>query len=108
MAVIKINSFGGEVPSASTRALPATAARVSRDLLATSNEFRPLLGEVGVFTLSNNNPKTIWHGSHNSVLGAPAINAGWLSDPNVINTAKWPRGDNLTERMTLTIEGGGT
>lgn len=52
MAVIKIESFGGELPSVSTRALPANAAQVSKNLMLSSNEFRPLGGpapaEIGV------------------------------------------------------------
>lgn len=42
MAVIKIDSFGGELPSVSSRALPANAAQVSKNLLMSSNEFGPL------------------------------------------------------------------
>lgn len=107
MAVIKINSFGGEYPSVSSRALPPGAARTSLDLLATTNEFYPMLAEAHVFTSPVNNPKTIYRSTHNSAGGYVAdLTLGWLADPNIVSTAKWPSGDNVSERMTLTAENG--
>lgn len=42
MSVIKINNFGGEMPSVSPRALPDSAAQVNSNLLLGVNEFRPV------------------------------------------------------------------
>lgn len=48
MAMVQVRNFGGELPATSPRALPADAAQVNRDLLATTTEFRPLLGDKNV------------------------------------------------------------
>jgi hypothetical protein len=44
MAVIKIDNFGGEMPSMSPRALPVNAAQTNANLYLGTNEFRPLKG----------------------------------------------------------------
>lgn len=41
MAILKIDNFGGEMPSVSARALPPSAARTSTNLYLGTNEFRP-------------------------------------------------------------------
>lgn len=42
MATLRITNFGGEVPSASDRVVPAESARVARNLLSRVSEYRPL------------------------------------------------------------------
>lgn len=46
MPVIKIDNFGGEMPSMSPRALPDAAAQENRNLFAGTTEFRPLKGDT--------------------------------------------------------------
>jgi len=46
MTVIRIDNFGGQMPSVSPRALPLSAAQTNRDLFLGSSEFRPLLGDT--------------------------------------------------------------
>ncbi|AFU45870.1 hypothetical protein C380_10845 [Acidovorax sp. KKS102] len=50
MAVIKIENFGGEMPSVSARALPDAAAQENSNLFAGTAEFRPLKSDVSVGT----------------------------------------------------------
>ena len=46
MTALKITQFGGQVPRVSPRALSAGAAQRYENLLATSTEMRPLLGDT--------------------------------------------------------------
>lgn len=50
MAVIKIENFGGEMPSVSARALPDAAAQENSNLFAGTAEFRPLKSDVSAGT----------------------------------------------------------
>lgn len=45
MSVIKIENFGGEMPSMSPRALPPNAAQKSQNLFLGANEFLPVAGD---------------------------------------------------------------
>ena len=107
MSVIKINTFGGEIPSASSRALPPTAARISRNLLATSSEFRPLLSDVATAISAVSNPKTLYRLARTS---GGAFNAntssGWVTNAAVVNYAKGQIDDDLTERTYYTFGDG--
>ena len=46
MPVIKIENFGGEMPSMSARALPTNAAQENRNLLLGTAEFRPRMVDL--------------------------------------------------------------
>lgn len=48
MPVIKIENFGGEMPSVSARALPDAAAQENSNLFAGTTEFRPLKSDLSV------------------------------------------------------------
>lgn len=50
MPVIKIENFGGEMPSVSARALPDAAAQENSNLFAGTAEFRPLRADSAVGT----------------------------------------------------------
>lgn len=50
MPAIKIENFGGEMPSMSARALPANAAQENRNLFMGVSEFRPLKADTSVGT----------------------------------------------------------
>lgn len=107
MAVIKLQSFGGELPSASARALPATAARTSRNLLPTINEFRPLASDSVAATSGVSNPKTLYRMSR-GVGGAFNTNmaTGWIVNANEVNFVKGQIDDDLTERTYYTFGDG--
>jgi len=111
MAVIKINTFGGELPSVSSRALPAQAARTSRNLLATSNEFRPLMGQQLFSTTVVNNPKTIrrFFRASPGAGGADLVDltASWAASAEFLSLARGQLDDDETERTFYTAEAGG-
>lgn len=50
MSVLKIENFGGVMPSVSPRALPAGAAQDSQNLFLATTEFRPLAADATVTT----------------------------------------------------------
>lgn len=67
MSVIKINNFGGEMPSISPRALPDSAAQVNSNLLLGVSEFRPVAEDKaessatsGAKTLYRIDPQDTW------------------------------------------------
>lgn len=106
MAVIRIKHFGGEVPSASSRTLPPAAARTSRNLMAQSNEFRPLKVEVARATTVAGN-KTLYRMSRDAA-GAfntnPALN--WISAAASVNYVRGQLDDDRTERTYYTAQDG--
>lgn len=106
MAVIKLNNFGGEFPSASARSLPAGAARINSNLLATSAEFKPLLGELVVSNINVSNPKTIRRFAK-TLAGQPDIRdftASWVAIAELLYFAKGQINDDLTERTYYSSE----
>ena len=107
MSVLNISSFGGEMPSASARALPNGAARSSTNLLATSNEFRPLAGDVTVATPTATAGLSLYRLSR-SAGGAFNTNmaTGWISTAIGAEYVKGQVDDNLTERTYVTASDG--
>lgn len=59
MAVIKVENFGGEMPSVSPRALPAEAAQTNTNLFLATREFRPLASDTTI-TAGLTNAKTLF------------------------------------------------
>lgn len=106
MTVIKIKSFGGEIPSASARALPASAARTSRNLMAQSNEFRPLLAEVARATKTAGH-QTLYRMARDAA-GAFTTDqtANWISAADPVNYVRGQVDDDRTERTYYTAQNG--
>lgn len=112
MAVIRINQFGGEMPSASSRALPAGAARRAFNLLARVNEFRPMGKDVVKTTkvIEDAKPATVFAEDGEFCYrftldenGNPYANdtLGWKTNPDPLNYVKGQIDDSQTERIYI-------
>ena len=101
MAVIKVNQFGGEMPSASSRSIPAGAARKAYNLLARVNEFRPLAGDTVVAQANSGliNAQSLYRRS-TSGDGVYLTNRalGWITTARPACYVKGQIDDDLTER----------
>lgn len=113
MAVIKISQFGGEMPSASSRAIPAGQARRAFNLLARVNEFRPLnkdtvkttkaiMTAAGLGASFAEDGATLYRFSVDSA-GNPITDdtLGWVSALPATNYVKGQINDSQTERVYL-------
>ena len=107
MSVVKITQIGSVRPSVHPRALANDDARAVRNLLARTNEFRPLGADVQVATSEYQNPQLIYRmprkadGSLNS-----DMSQGWITRGHVINYARGQLDDNTTERTYYTLADG--
>lgn len=100
MAQIKITQFGGEMPSASARRIVAPNARTAQNIMARSNEFRPLAVDgASVATTLTSNPKSLYKFTMASGGGVNAANAGWVSTPDPACYVKGQINDANTERV---------
>lgn len=106
MSVVKFDSFGGEFPSVSPRALPGGAAQVNQNLYARTSEFRPLKTDLTVASCSNNT--LTMHrfarkadGSFNS-----DTSTGWIASTADRNYVKGQINDERTERTYYTLNDG--
>ena len=88
MAVIKIENFGGEMPSTSARALPGDAAQINQNLLLASREFRPLLSDATV-DAGLNGAKTLFRVSSSSA---------WRLSTSELNYARGQNSGDATQR----------
>ena len=112
MAVIRIKQFGGEIPRMDPRALPAGAAKLNQNLLATSNEFRPMKGPLNVATATDfagtvTNAKSLFR----RMRGADGqlrtgASAGWYANALDLNFVRYPSSDNATERTAVSYNDG--
>ena len=107
MAIIKIGNFGGEAPSTSPRALPAGAAQLAQNLLASTAEFRPLSQDVVVATSATSSPRTL-HRLARTETGEFNTNmdSGWITHEGVVNYVKGQINDDATERTYYTAGDG--
>ena len=106
MSIIKITNFGGEIPRVSPRALPADSAQTSKNLLATSTEFRPLLGDSVVGTAVAG-AKSL----HRLSRGATGVlrlddTSGWTTETADKNYVKGQINDDATERTYISFNDG--
>lgn len=116
MPVIRINQFGGEMPSASSRAIPAGQARRAFNLLARVNEFRPLNKDVVKTTKAielaagrsfSEDGATLYRFSTDAS-GNPITDdtLGWVSALPSTNYVKGQINDSQTERVYIsTLDG---
>lgn len=97
MSVIKINTFGGELPSASARSIPAGSARSAKNILASINEFRPLNNDLEITGIEGAaGAKTIYK------LLNTAVNSGWITNQLRANYVRGQIDDDTTERTYYT------
>lgn len=116
MTVLKIDSFGGEIPRVPARQLPVGSAQISENLLATSNEFRPLQqagSSVAQLTVTGTTTplvgaKTLYRtqrrSSDNQLHASTA--EGWRADAAHTNYVKGQLSDDSTERTYYTRNDG--
>lgn len=103
MSVVKITQIGSVRPSVHPRALANDDAQAVRNLLARTNEFRPLGTDVQVATSAVANPQLLYRmprkadGSLNS-----DMSQGWITSGHVTNYARGQLDDNTTERTYYT------
>lgn len=113
MPVIRINQFGGEMPSASSRAIPPGQARRAFNLLARVNEFRPLnkdtvkttkaiMTAAGLGASFAEDGATLYRFSVDSA-GNPITDdtLGWVSALPATQYVKGQINDSQTERVYL-------
>jgi len=106
MAVIDITQFGGEIPSASPRVLPAGFAQVNSNLHLNLAEFRPTKVAAAVATCANNT-KTLYRfarkadGTFNS-----DPTTGWITSTSERSYVKGQIDDERTERTYTTFDDG--
>lgn len=107
MAVIKLQVFGGEVPSLSARSLPADKARISANLHPGVSEFRPLRENKMVATLAMSNPLSLHRLERK---GDGTLNddpsTGWLPYTGLRSFAKGQVNDDLTGRTYYSFDDG--
>ena len=94
MSLIKIDVFGGELPSVSPRALPAEAAQENRNLHLALAEFRPLATDAAAGSATNG-AQTLYR-----------FNGGWRSDTKLVSYVKGQINDEKTERTYFTTDDG--
>jgi hypothetical protein len=106
MAIIKVDTFGGEMPSISARALPESAAQENRNLFTSINEFRPVKTDLTVASCSAST-KTLHRfarkadGTFNS-----DVTTGWISSTVERSYVKGQIDDERSERTYFTIDDG--
>lgn len=106
MTILKITNFAGEIPRMSPRALPAAAAQVNSNLLATSTEFRPLPGDTlaGPAVAKSKTLYRLSRKADGSLRTDPT--EGWMSNADDLSYVKGQINDDATERTYLTINDG--
>lgn len=106
MAILRINNFGGEIPRLPARALPAGAAQINSNLLATATEFRPLQSDsvVGAAPAGTKTLYRLSKGSNGVVRTSDA--EGWITDSAHKNYVKGQVNDDGTERTYVTFNDG--
>lgn len=105
MAVLKIENFGGEIPRSPARQLPATAAQVNNNLLATATEFRPTQQTgTSVAAAATLGAKTLYRTQRDpstNLLHASDAD-GWKTDAGYVDYVKGQLNDDSSERTYLT------
>ncbi|THJ32416.1 hypothetical protein E8K88_12005 [Lampropedia aestuarii] len=106
MTAITITNFGGEIPRVSPRVLPAQAAQLNRNLLATSVEFRPLLGDAHIQSAPSGalSVYRLARQADGQLRSDPA--QGWLIDASDKSHVKGQVNDDATERTAVSWNAG--
>lgn len=94
MAVIKIENFGGEMPSMSPRALPPNAAQVNSNLMLSASEFRPHPIAAAAATVTSG-AQTLYR-----------FNDTWRTSTTLQSYVKGQINDEKTERTYFTEDNG--
>ena len=106
MTVLKLTSFGGEMPRRPARHLPDGAALHYEDLLTTAEELRPLAQDVDVGAAISG-AKTLYRLSRDAngdLRADPA--GGWIATRDDLNFVKGQLNDDATERTVVADNAG--
>lgn len=107
MALVQIKVFGGEMPSVSPRALPATAAQQAWNILASTPEFRPLADDATAAASPTPNAKTLYRLARTAAGEfSTVMSTGWITHAGVVNYVKGQVNDDATERTYYTAGDG--
>ncbi|CAN7346284.1 hypothetical protein LJR074_001980 [Acidovorax sp. LjRoot74] len=106
MPALKIETFGGEIPSVSPRALPPSAAQENRNLFLGTNEFRPLATDVEVAQAPGNTTSLyrFARGTNGELNTSTAT--GWVVAEKDRSYVKGQINDERTERTYFTTDDG--
>lgn len=107
MSVIKVTNFGGEIPRLLPRSLPADAAKENANLLATSSDFRPVMGPSTV-AAAEGGAISLYRRQRDSN-GALLANdsEGWITSSSLdINFVRGQINDDTTERTYQSFNDG--
>jgi hypothetical protein len=88
MAVLKVENFGGVMPSVSPRALSADAAQTNQNLFSATREFRPLAADTAV-TTGLSGAKTLYRIDATSA---------WVVSASELSYARGQINDDVTKR----------
>ncbi len=106
MPAIKIENFGGELPSVSPRALPPNAAQENRNLYLATTEFRPLAQDA-VSASTANGTRTLYRFSRDpSGTFNTNLTSGWITSTQERSYVKGQINDEKTERTYFTFDDG--
>lgn len=100
MPVLRITNFGGLLPSVSPRYLPDSGAQTAQNLLASTPEFRPLLGDGAPVSLgaAASDPKTIYK--------YPQQSGSWYMSTSVVNVVRGQINGDPSELTYMTYQDG--
>jgi hypothetical protein len=106
MPALKIEAFGGEVPSVSPRALPPSAAQQNLDLFLGTSEFRPLATDLDVATapLTANSLYRFARGADGEL--NTNVATGWVAADKARSYVKGQINDERTERTYFSTDDG--
>ena len=106
MTIIKIDNFGGELPSVSPRAVQAPFAQKNLNLYLATTEFRPLAQDISVASAPAGT-RTL-HRFSRDATGAFNATPGtnWITSTELRSYVKGQINDERTERTYLTIDDG--
>jgi len=106
MTTLKIDSFGGEMPSVSPRALPPQAAQTNSNLFLATSEFRPLSEDFTV-AAAPLNTNSVYRFARTPAGDLNTNTAtGWVTSTKVRNYVKGQINDERTERTYFTVGDG--
>ena len=98
MVKLVVDNFGGEIPRMDPRALPPGAAQVSKNLLASATEFRPLQQDQSV-TTATTNAKSLYRFNRKSDGTFHTIDSeGWTTSTDDLNFVRGAVNDDALER----------
>lgn len=105
MSALIFTSFGGMAPRVPPRQLADNFAQTHRNLLASAQEFRPLLDDTIISSVTEN-AQSIYRMEHDKDGALNTGNTGWIAHNHERSYAKGQLNDDATERTVLTFDAG--